>query len=176
MRITCLKIVIISFLIIQTTFSFCLSSQTTYEIKKIIRLGMYEEAISQLENIILDKPDNWEAHFLLGEVFLLIGEEDNAFESFDRAINVQRRNLKKLAVSYLELGSQYAFEFGELELAQKIFDYAVEIESKNKLDIAELLLKEGERISQTEGYYAPKLFGLALNYIEDQEKKFALNL
>jgi len=168
------KIAIILFFSLFIGFSFSYSSQSTNKPADLIRRGMYEEAIELLENIIQENPENGEAHYLLGKAYLLSGEEELAFDSFDRSISAKRKDKKRLAYYFKELGRLYSLEYGELEIAEKLFGCAVEIEPKEKREIVKILLDGGEMIGKTDGYYAPKLFKLAIKYLEDQERKSAM--
>lgn len=161
-------------LILLVTFSFIYGFQVTKKAQTLITKGMYEEAIPLLEDIILDKPENGEAYYLLGRAYLLLGEEESAFESFNRAISAKKKDKKRLTYRFKELGRKYSLEYGELGLAEKLFDLAVNINPKEKRKIAEILIDEGEEISETDGYFTPKLFKLAVRYLENQEIKSAL--
>lgn len=174
MQKTSFKTLINLILVLLVTFSFSYGFQVTKKAQTLIIKGMYEEAISILEDIILDKPENGEAHYLLGRAYLLLGEEESAFESFNRAISAKKKDKKRLTYRFKELGKKYSLEYGELGLAEKLFDLAVNINPKEKRKIAKILIDEGEEISETDGYYAPKLFKLAIKYLEDQEIKSAL--
>jgi len=169
-----LKIVLSLFLISLVAFSISYGSQSLMEAKKKISVGLYEEAIQILNNVVLENPENAEAFYLLGKAYLFSNEEESAIESFERSINAKKRQNKVLALSFRELGEKYAIEYGELDLAKKIFDYTVIIDPKENKRIANILIKQGEKIRNTDCYFASTLFNLATRYMEDKEKKLAL--
>lgn len=174
MKKSILKTSINLFFILLLGFSFNYGSQVTKKPADLIRRGMYEEAIVLLENIIQENPENGEAFYLLGKAYLLLGEEEIAFDSFDRSISTKSKDKKRLAYYFRELGRLYSLEYGELEIAEKLFDCAIEIEPKGKREIVKMLLDGGKIIGKTNGYYAPKLFKLTIRYLDDQEKKSSL--
>lgn len=161
-------------LVMLVIFSFSYGLQVTKKAQTLILKGMYEEAIPLLESIIQDKPENGEAHYLLGRAYLYLGEEESAFESFNRAINAKKKDKKRLAYRFKELGKKYSLEYGELDLSEKLFDFTILIEPKEKRKISDLLSDESEKIRKTDGYFSPKLLKLATNYSEDPEEKSAL--
>lgn len=88
------KMVLCLFLVFVATFSICHGSQSLTEAKKNISVGLYEEAIQILNNIVLKQPENAEAFYLLGKAYLFSGEEESAIESFERSVNAKKSKIK----------------------------------------------------------------------------------
>jgi TolA-binding protein len=101
--------VFISPIILTVSFALLLldcSSSPTKKAKDFIDAGMYSEAASLLRERIADKPKDAYAHYLLGTVLLMVGEDSDAKGSFERATRLDQRYKEKAIDAYYDCGSQ----------------------------------------------------------------------
>ena len=155
-------------LLLASSIGYC--SKRMKRAKEMVELGMYEEAIALLKKEVFENPKNAEAHFLLGKVYLHIGNEKNAQVSFDRAIKAKPGFKTKMANEYKELGVKL-LEQRRPERAKEKFDRAVNFNSETREAIAEILISHGEKLAESDFINSFKCFGLAIMYSESHKNK-----
>jgi len=144
-----LKLLSLSTFIILTIFLISCGPKTMDKARNYVEVKMYEEAIPLLEMEVQEHPKNAEAHFLLGKSYLHTNEEEKAEISFGRAIKAKPNFKSHVTNEYKELGIKLLGE-GKFERAKEIFDQAVNYDSVVREEIAEILIKRGKEISESD--------------------------
>jgi len=136
--------------------------------RNYVEVKMYEEAIPLLEMEVQEHPKNAEAHFLLGKSYLHTDEEEKAEISFNRAIKAQPIFKTQVANEYKELGIKL-LEEGELDQAKDRFDKIVNFESETRIEIAEILIKKGKELAESDIDGSLWCFREAIKYSESHK-------
>src|SRR5688500_16500256 len=76
------------------------SAQSIADVKKALDAEQYHKAKSSLKSMIAAQPANAEAHFHLGNVYLLTGYPDSAKVTFNKGISANAQ----YSLNYVGLG------------------------------------------------------------------------
>jgi len=76
-----------------------------------ILMGEYHEAIEEFKHLLQIIPNEWKIHFHLGEVYMQIGNKDQALLSFNRAmsLNPKDKNTIKHAIQNVYQNNQQSY-------------------------------------------------------------------
>ena len=91
--------------------------------KQMLQTGSTNQAIALLREVLRKKPDNADAHLLLGTALALVPERSEALKELQKAVDLQ----PKSAMAYFALGTAQA-RFAEFEAARKMFEKAIQLD------------------------------------------------
>ncbi|MGM0502623.1 MAG: DUF4292 domain-containing protein [Bacillota bacterium] len=120
--------------------------------------GSYEKALEELNSALQLSYDNAEAHYLLGELQLQLGNINQARQYLERATSYDKKNeryLDKLFWVYNNLANKNDDEY-MLERAEKTAKKLIEIDPENneyRIYLGDISLKLGKTIKAAEAYH-----------------------
>lgn len=132
-----------------------------------VKFSMYEDAITLLEKEIKEHLKNAEAHFLLGQSYLHINEEEKSEVSFNRAIVIKPTYKAQVAMEYIKSGKKILEEYN-YEHAERRFEQALRFESTKKKEILGILIKKSKELSKSNINGGRWCIKEALKYSENQ--------
>jgi tetratricopeptide (TPR) repeat protein len=86
----------------------------------LAQLGLIDKALEQLRRFVVLKPDDRDGHYFLGNLLADEGYDDLAIREFEKTIALD----PTFGEAYFYLAKHYE-NLGDLELAQKLYDYVL---------------------------------------------------
>lgn len=123
-------------------------SKNVKKAKEFMDIKMYDQALEVLQKEILENPNNDEAHFLAGKVYLLKGNEAKAQESFERAIMLKTSYKTEIGKTYFLVAETLQGESDAKLL--RLYQAAVQYDISLKGQIAQTFFMKASSLSQTE--------------------------
>ncbi len=143
--------------------------------KKLMETGQYSQAIEILEQAIVDKPADKEAHFQIGVCHLNTGAFKKAHKHFDVAFNLKAGYGSKIGEQYIraaelefQRAASFSFKKGKLLLAGELFKKAAMYKPRLAKQGYDFFVKLGDSASMANGVV---FYEAALDYTKDKKKK-----
>ena len=152
----------------------------SYEkIEKLINEKQYEKAEEELQDIIVNKKQNYHTHFLLGNIYLIKKSKEKALEQFKLSINLNSEN----KIAHYNLG-MVLDQLGLLKESQSSLESALKLdpddlyanlamalnfEKQNNIKMAKMFFEKTLLINK-DFNLANKMYGNFLNKIGEISK------
>lgn len=135
------------------------------------RLGSFEDAIAALQKLAALVPDDFKAHFGMGELYQAVGDLQNASNAFDKAVSLAPEE----AALYTRLG-MVQMQLGMPVNAERNFRKAVELEGEEKpsMDYLAMVLQQTGRTHEIPALWKDLIDKFPTN--SQMRAKYALSL
>jgi tetratricopeptide (TPR) repeat protein len=159
-----ISLTLLVFIICYISPAFALFANDVDKAKDFMAAGMYPQAIELLNQRIIDKPTDSEAHFQLGICYINTGNYENADARFASAVRIDANYGYNIGGEYQKAGSA-ALNKGQVSQAQSLFTKAVVYQPDLKKEIASECFEAGNSyIDKNQRSSAERLFSTALSY------------
>ncbi|MCP4576606.1 MAG: tetratricopeptide repeat protein [Deltaproteobacteria bacterium] len=125
------------------------------------------QAIELLNKTINEKPDDAEAHFILGTCYLMQGSYRSAQERFDKAISLEPGYQDKIGREYRKTALD-AFKNGRIPTAADLFEHGVKFNPSIQEDAYDFFVKLGDDKGDPS---ASTYYEKALKYTNDKDEE-----
>ena len=152
----------------------------SYEkIEKLINEKQYDKAEEELQDLIVNKKQNYHTHFLLGNIYLIKKSKEKALEQFKLSINLDSKN----KIAHYNLGLVLD-QLGLLKESQSSLEFALKLdpdylyanlamalnfEKQNNIKMAKMFFEKTLLINK-DFNLANKMYGNFLNKIGEISK------
>lgn len=106
------------------------------------RLGSFDDTLAALKSLVDIEPEDYKAHFAMGELYSVVGDHANASNSFEKALQLETGEpaiYARLGLAQMNLGMPVN--------AERNFKKAIELEGDDKpsLDLLAMTLQQTNR-------------------------------
>lgn len=116
--------------------------------KDFIKAGMLPQAIALLEKEVNTNPASPEAHFELGNAYILTGNYQAGTQRFKSAVQLSDGYAYKVGVIFKDAGYR-ALESRQTKEAENLFERYLEYQPKERIKLADDLFRKGEKLFKT---------------------------
>ena len=141
-------------------------AESNQVIAKLIEEKKYNDAEKMLLQIIEKKQENYQTHFILGNIYALLKQQEKAIEQLNLSITLNPTN----KTSHYNLGIMLN-ELGRLEEAKKSFEEALKLDSEYLLaNFAMAIIFEKENNVEKARFYYEKTLSINNDFNLGHEK------
>ncbi len=118
------------------------------------QLGVFDDAMESLQWLAKQVPEDYKAHFAMGELYTVVGNHNEASNSYEKAVQLEQHEpalYARLGLSQMQLGMPVN--------AERNFRKAIEMEGDEKpsIDLLATVLQQSNRAHEVPGLWKEQL-------------------